>query len=740
MKNTTINILIAASLGSLSFSGIAANVNANNTPHNNQLTKKFAVQDSFIQASPDQATIKNVLAKQAQFSLVGNESFIVKDHWIDKLGKRHQRLTQKINGLPVFGTSITIHSTLANKGIVSTDAQSKVYKVSGKLATIEQNTLNSQSTDKSESNTNQNTLDKVEVLARELGTILGDIEQVYIYLPLSNETKLSWKVEVTWDNGGEDFGRDYLFYDVHSANLLTRHPQVHSAKNWKTHTLQNQGQAFAPGQLLCTNNQNCGDASAQRAHDGAATVYDYYLSRFNRDSINGSGLTMVSSVHLGNNVANAYWTGSQMLYGDGDGQQLADLTLSFDVIGHELTHGVTQYTAGLIYANASGALNEAWSDILGVASKAYRDNTTTADWKLAEESYTPGVSGDAMRYMDNPTKDNYSKDWWPERIPYVNNPSNSNDQGGVHGNSGIANLAFALLTDGGSHPRGKSSAQVSGVGLLKSEQIFYRALTTYMNQNTNFAGARTATAQAALDLYGNSAKTSVETAWCAVGVGSCPTSGGTQTQALENNVAITGITGAEKAELFYTLDVPNGATDLVFTTTGGSGDADLFVRFENAPTLNTYDCKSTTATSNETCAITNIQTGTYHIMVQAWNQISGVSLTGKYTAPSTGGGLKPISAKVDNVSVTKNQWTRYTYDLPAGYSDLIIAMSGGTGDADLYINHGAQSSNNVYQCRPYEDGNNESCTINTPAAGVWYIDIFGYTSASGINLTLKATP
>jgi len=679
--------------------------------------------------------IKQALAKYAGVPLMGNESFSIQNQWSDELGKNHVRLTQKINGLTVYGTSITIHSEskkLGN-GLQLKAATNDIYAISGVVAkagtsSSKNKMLSSATGDK----------EKVIQIAEQLGRVTEQPEQVYVYLPFSEETKSAWKVEVTWDNGGEDFGRDYLFYDTNTLDFLTRHAQVHTAKNWKSYDLQNQDQSSAPGQLRCTNNQSCGDASAQRAHDGASKVYDYYKSRFNRNGINNNDMTMISSVHLGNNVANAYWTGSQMLYGDGDGNVLADLTLSFDVIGHELTHGVTQYTANLIYNNASGALNEAWSDIMGVASKAYRDNTTQADWLLAEESYTPNQAGDAMRYMKNPTQDNYSKDWWPERIPYVSNPTNQNDQGGVHGNSGIANLAFALLVDGGNHPRNKSTATVSGIGLLKAEQIFYRALTTYMNQSTNFAGARSATAQAAADLYGAGEKKSVETAWCAVGVGACPTTGNT-TQVLQNGVAKTGISGTAKQELFYTLDVPAGATNLTFTTTGGSGDADLYVRFGSAPTLNTSDCSSTTATSNESCTISNVQAGKYYVMVQAWNQISGVSLTGSFQAP-TGGGLDPINVGETNISVNGASWKRYTYALPAGYADMTISTSGGTGDVDLYVNFGSQSTLNTYDCRPWKDGNAESCTFQNPAAGTWYIDLYGYSAASGVTLSLTATP
>ncbi|MGB1197750.1 MAG: M4 family metallopeptidase [Thalassotalea sp.] len=738
MNKKYLKYIISASLGAMSLNAFSAS-DINIEAATEKGLPSFIKGDlGKINATPTTFSIASLLKANNQYALNGNEGFSVKERWIDKLGKQHLRVNQTINGLPVYGTSLTLHSSVKLNSLLSAESDSEVYAITGIVASAKSDSTKN----KMAMSSARGDIKKIKNIAKKHGEVISSPRMVYVYLPLKDETVKAWKVDVKWNNGGEDFGRDVLFYDAKTLSLVTRHAQVHSAKSWRTYDLRNRTQNYAPGTLLCTNNQTCGDASAQRAHDGAATVYDYYAERFNRDSINGNGLTMVSSVHLGNNVANAYWTGSQMMYGDGDGQTLADLTLSFDVIGHELTHGVTQYTAGLIYNNASGALNEAWSDILGVASKAYRDGTTQGDWYLAEESYTPNISGDAMRYMKNPTQDNYSRDWWPERIPFTNNPSNSNDQGGVHGNSGIANLAFALLSDGGTHPRNKSTAQVPGIGILKAEQIFYRALTTYMNQSTNFAGARSATAQAAQDLYGAGEKTAVETAWCAVGVGTCPDTGGgtgSETEVLENGVAKTGISGSAKAEKFFTLDVPAGATDLVFTTTGGSGDADLFVKFGSEPTLNSFECSSTTATSNETCSIANVQEGTYHVMVQAWNQISGVSLTGNFEE-AVDPGLEPIDVSATNVSVSRRAWKRYTYTIPAGYSSMTVSTSGGTGDADLYVNFGSQSSTSSYDCRPYRNGNNESCEFENPAAGTWYLDIYGYSAASGITLSLKATP
>ncbi|NQZ10644.1 MAG: M4 family metallopeptidase [Algicola sp.] len=501
--------------------------------------------------------LKNIITTEPAFKATGNEGFSVQRQWTDKLGKRHTHFNQTINGLPVYGAGLIVHgevhgeidsaATAKNDSGVVTD-QARIYAVSGTLA------VNAERRNDSKSFTHTKAARKALWLARQMGQSNEKPELAYVYLPQSDETKLAWRVEISWNNGGEDFGRDDLFFDAKDAALLTRHAKVHSAKSWSTHSLENQFPApdTLPGTLLCANEQSCGgDDSAQRAHDGAESVYDFYLDRFGRKGIDDNDMTAVSSVHLGVDIGNAFWTGAQMIYGDGDGFYLKDMTLAFDIIGHELTHGVTQYTANLVYANASGALNEAFSDILGAAAKAYHLGTTQPTWLLGQEVLTDNFPRDAFRYMNNPTLDNYSRDWWPERIPYTTEPGRDNDQGGVHGNSGIANLAFVLLTDGGKHPRKKSPLHVPSLGLAKSEQIFYRALSTYLTPSSDFAAARAATTQAAYDLYGPREINAVNRAWCAVGVGECPIKPECAVEPWVNNIAYKGGERTEVEGVIY---------------------------------------------------------------------------------------------------------------------------------------------------------------------------------------------
>ncbi|NRA71575.1 MAG: M4 family metallopeptidase [Gammaproteobacteria bacterium] len=707
--------------------------------------------------------LQNIVASQAAYNANGNENFTIRRQWTDKLGKTHSQFNQTINGLRVYGTSMTIHAELDNPTVVvttnsalaeigansvvltSTDAPASVYAVSGVLAVANNNndsniiglaaTMSTSVSDAPLNTARQQSKKLALTYAQYEGNVVGNPELVYVYLPQSGETKLAWKIDIKYDTA-DSFEHDIVFFDAQSSQELTRHPQVHRAKILRTYTMDNAvySDSSRPGRLLCSTGETCADASAQRAHSGASKVYDYYSTIHNRHSVNDGGMAVVSSVHTGSNWNNAVWYNSQMFYGDGDGSQFGDFTLSFDIIGHELTHGVTSFSANLVYRNESGALNEAMSDIMGASSDAWQRNTTQPIWSIGAAAYTPGTAGDALRYMNDPARDNSSKDYYPDR--YVG----TQDNGGVHWNSGIANLAYVLLVDGGTHPRNKTTVVVPGLGLAKSEKIFYRALTTYFNSSTNFAAARTGTAQAAQDLYGENAKVAVETAWCAVGVGSCPTttpppSSGNE---LTNGVAKTGLSASTGSDVTFTMEVPAGATEIKFVMNGGSGDADLYVRYGAAPTDSRYDCRPYASGNSENCNGSQ-DGGTYYVKIKAYQAFSNVSLTGSYTE-SSGPVIAPVDITKSNITVSRRQWTRFTYDLPAGYANLNVAISGGSGDADLYVRHGVQSTRSTYDCRPYKNGNNEQCAFNTPAAGTWYFDVYGYQAVSGLTLKLTATP
>ncbi len=449
------------------------------------------------------------LVTRGDFQAMGGESFEVRKVSYDDLGQVHVRTRQLIHGLEVVNADLIVHADAAS---------GRVEAVNGLFAPNRDLALMPMA--KTAPPRHAFELQRLGLS----GDTVGFPSLKYFFDTQSGRTHLVWEIRLIGDENGMPFD-NFVYVDAADRSVVGVSPQFHTAKVWRTYDAENNSytSSFMPGTLLCSGSQNCGDSAAQAAHDGASDVYDYYFNTFGRDSLNDAGMAMISSVHVLSNWNNAAWYNNQMIYGDGDGSTFSNLALGFDVIGHELTHGVTDFESDLVYANESGALNEAWSDIFGAAAEAYRDgNINSGTWLIGEDVYTPGTNGDALRYMDDPTLDGYSTDYYPERL-YAGRcrPTNSNDQCGVHGNSGIANLAFYLLVEGGSHPRGKTSEVVTGVGISTAEQVFYRAQTTYLTSGSEFSDARAATEQAAADLFGQSVVDSVGSAWCAVGVGSC---------------------------------------------------------------------------------------------------------------------------------------------------------------------------------------------------------------------------
>lgn len=218
----------------------------------------------------------------------------------------------------------------------------------------------------------------------------------------------------------------------------------------------------------------------------------------------------------------------------------------------------------------------------------------------------------------------------------------------------------------------------------------------------------------------------------------CDGSGGGEeppaTNELSNGQTLTGLAATTGDALYYTLEVPAGATDLSFNINGGSGDADLYVRFGAQPTTSTYDCRPYRSGNTETCTISDVQAGTYHVMISAYSSFSDLNLTASFTESSSGGG---DSASATDLSGATGSWTHYYVDIPTGMTTLNVTMSGGTGDADLYVRKGSEPTTSSYDCRPYLSGNNENCKIDNPSSGRWYISLQGYQSYSGVDLLVE---
>ncbi len=257
-----------------------------------------------------------------------------------------------------------------------------------------------------------------------------------------------------------------------------------------------------------------GDVAVNEAFDGAGATLEFYDRAYGRNSINGRGMPVKSSVHYGQHYDNAFWNGLQMVYGDGDGHLFNRFTVDVDVIGHELTHGVTEREAGLAYVGQSGALNESISDVFGSLVKQFVNNQTAdqADWLIGEHLFTAAVNGKALRSMkapgtayDDPV---LGKD--PQPAEMANYVRTQTDNGGVHINSGIPNHAFYL-----------AATAIGGHAWERAGLIWYTALRSpQIHPRTRFVGFARVSSRVARRLFGprSAEALAVREAWHSLGV------------------------------------------------------------------------------------------------------------------------------------------------------------------------------------------------------------------------------
>ena len=275
------------------------------------------------------------------------------------------------------------------------------------------------------------------------------------------------------------------------------------------------------------------------AHFGMTRTWDYFQSRHARCGMNNGCAQTFSAVHYGTNMANAFYTGGGMYFGDGDAY--SNPWVSVDVVAHEFTHGVTEYAAGLQYFDESGASNESFSDIFGTAVEF--STGINPDYLIAEDITYPGI-----RSMSNPESFGHP-DHYSERV-YI---GTGYDNGGVHFNSGIQNKAFYLLAEGGTHPQ--SGVSVTGIGREAAERIFYRALEVYLWSSSQFIDVRNACVAAAADIYGSGSTqhTATQAAWCAVGLGSCGTTPGYNNASFSSQSVPTTMTAGQSYSVSVTM-------------------------------------------------------------------------------------------------------------------------------------------------------------------------------------------
>ncbi|RKH65597.1 M4 family metallopeptidase [Corallococcus llansteffanensis] len=521
---------------------------------------------------------------------------------VDEQGVSHVRYAQTLNGLPVVNEELVVH--VAPTG--------DIYAANGSARSGGQ--LSARPVVSAESARTAALRD-----TQGKGLAVTGTRLVYIRAEDDQRLRLAHEVTVTGETALMPL-RDRVYVDAINGAIITRTPEIHTALNRKLYSANNG--TSTPGTLKRSEGQAAtGDTHVDINYDMLGYTYNCYKTLFNRDSLNNAGATLISTVHYSTNYVNAYWDGTQMVYGDGDGVNSIALGKDADVTVHELTHAVTSYESNLTYSGQSGGLNEAMSDTFGAVCESWNTGWSTgADiWKVGEDVWTPATAGDALRYMDDPAKDGASKDW-------AANVTSSTD---VHYSSGVPNLAFALLAKGGTHPRGRSTIVVPAIGVEKAARIWYKANTDIYTAGTTFAQAKTWTVQAAVALgYDAATQAAVTAAWEAVGVGGTVTPPTCIT--LTNGVAKTGLSGASGSETNYCIDLP-AAKASSYVLSGGTGDADMYIKFGSAPTTTSYDCRPYLSGNAETCnAAAKTAAGKMYIMLRGYTSYSGTSLKATY--------------------------------------------------------------------------------------------------------------
>ncbi len=276
--------------------------------------------------------------------------------------------------------------------------------------------------------------------------------------------------------------------------------------------VRNGGFSELPGHLVRAEREpRSGDAAVNEAYSYSGSTYNFYRRNFNRNSLDDRGMSLISSVHLGRRLNNAFWTGEQMCYGDGDGRIFIRFTKSLDVVGHELTHGVIAHTCNLVYANEPGALNEHFADVFGSLVKQWskRQTVTRADWLIGADIMGPDTRAKSLRtfkaekaYENDPL---LGTDPQPKHLK--NKYLGSADNGGVHINSGIPNHAFYL-----------AAMAIGGRAWQRAGRIWYRTMLK-LNASSSFADMVESTVETAVTLYKSGSKEhkAVVRAWKMVG-------------------------------------------------------------------------------------------------------------------------------------------------------------------------------------------------------------------------------
>jgi Zn-dependent metalloprotease len=666
---------------------------------------------------------------------------------VDRDGTKHIRYQQTFRGIPVWGEHVLV--TEGKDGNVRSLFGRMVNGLAGELPAVAAKLTAG----------NALALGKSAGLGNRVGFMRTENEksEQVIFIDDNDRAHLAYVVSFFADTaGGGSPTRPFVIIDAQNGRIL---------KQWDglTHALVGTGPGgnvktgqyeYGSGGLhpfldvtqsgtTCTmNNAQVKSVNLNGSTGASTTAYSYTCPRNTYKTINGAyspindahffggviqnmynaytggnalSFQLVMRVHYGTNYENAFWNGSYMSFGDGASTFYP--LVNADVSGHEVSHGYTEQHSNLTYSGQSGGMNEAFSDMGGEATEYYWKGTN--DFDVGREIFK--AANGALRYMCNPTQDGGS----------IDNASQYTSGLDVHYSSGVYNKAFCTL------------AKTAGWDTPKAFKVFARANANYWTPSSTFNSGACGVETAATDL--GYTKADVTAAFNVVGVSCAGGGGGGTPVALTKAVPVTGIGATTGSEKLYTLVVPAGATNLTFTTSGGTGDSDMYVRLGAAPTDTTYNCRPYKSGNAETCTFAAPTAGTYYVRLKAYSTFSGVTLLGDY---STGGGgstqtytndtdfaildnatiNSPVSVSgrsgnaPSNAQVSVNITHTYKGDLkvdlvaPDGSVYVLSNRAGGSADNIIQtftVNLSTEALNGTWNLRVNDNAAGDTGTLNT---------------------------
>ncbi|MCL7381982.1 M4 family metallopeptidase [Streptomyces sp. 35G-GA-8] len=585
-------------------------------------------------------------ATAKELGLGAQEKLVVRDVVQDVDGTTHTRYERTYQGLPVLGGDLVVAATKAGTTQSVSKASAAALKNVATTAEVapavaEKQALGAAAADGSKKTEAERAPRKVVWMAQgsptlAYETVVGGLQddgtpnELHVVTDAATGKKLYEWQAVNNGVGNTQYSGQVTLGSTQSGS--TYNLTDGGRGNHRTYNL-NRGTS-GTGTLFSNSTDTWGNgtpsnletAGADAAY-GAGETWDYFKNVHGRSGIRGDGVGAYSRVHYGNNYVNAFWQDSCfcMTYGDGSGN--AKPLTSIDVAAHEMSHGVTAATAGLIYSGESGGLNEATSDIFAAAVEFYANSPQDPGDYLVGEKIDINGNGTPLRYMDKPSKDGASKDYWYSGIGNID----------VHYSSGPANHWFYLLSEGSgakvvngvSYDSPTSDGlPVTGIGRAKAEQIWFKALTTKFTSTTNYAAARTGTLAVAGELYGTTSPeyTAVANAWAGIAVGTRPGGGGGGGTVFENtgavaipdngaavtsSINVTGITGNAPTNLLVGVDITHTwRGDLVIDLVAPDGTA---YRLKNSSGSDSADNVVETFSVNASSEVAN---GTWQLRVQ----------------------------------------------------------------------------------------------------------------------------